>query len=59
MSGLIITTENGTDLKIIFDLAKRIGVNVKSLSDEDLLDLGLLKAMEEGKNPKLVSEETL
>jgi len=59
MSGLIITASNKTDLKLFSDLAKRIGVNVKLLSDEEIIDLGLLKAMEEGKKTRFVSKERI
>jgi hypothetical protein len=59
MSGLIITASNKTDLKLFSDLAKRIGVNVKLLSDEEILDLGLLKAMEEGRKTRFVSKERI
>lgn len=59
MNGLIITSTNKTDLKLFTDLANRIGVSFKTLSDEDLLDIGLLKAMEEGKKTKFVSKERI
>jgi hypothetical protein len=59
MSGLIITASNKTDLKLFSDLAKRIGVNVKLLSDEEIIDLGLLRAMEEGKKTRFVSKERI
>ncbi len=48
MNGIIITTNNKSDLKLITDLANRIGVRIKSVNNEELLDLGLLKAMDEG-----------
>ena len=57
MTGLIITTSNKTDLKLFSDLAQRIGIKTKPLSDEDILDFGLLEAMEEGRKTKFVSRE--
>jgi len=59
MTGLIITTTNKTDLKLFADLARRIGVKAKPLSDEDILDLGLLEAMEDGRKTKFVSRERI
>jgi len=59
MNGLIITTTKKTDLKLFTDLAKRIGVKVKPLTDEQMLDIGLLKAMEEGRKTKFVSEDRI
>ncbi len=59
MEGLIITASSKTDLKLFTDLANRIGVNVRTLSEEDILDLGLLMAMEEGKKTKFVSKDKI
>ena len=53
MTGLLITTANKADLKLFSDLARRIGIIAKPLSEEDILDLGLLNAMEEGKKRNL------
>jgi hypothetical protein len=57
MTGLIITASNKADLKLFSDLARRIGITAKPMSDEDILDYGLLKAMEEGRKTKFVSRE--
>ncbi len=54
MNGVVIKSENKNDLKLFADLAKRLGIQIKYLSDEELLDLGLLKAMEEGRTSELV-----
>ena len=59
MNGLIITTTNKEDLKLSTELAKRIGVKAKKLTDEELLDLGLLKAMKEGKKTKFVPKSRI
>jgi hypothetical protein len=58
MTGLIITAPDKTDLKLFSDLAKKLGIKAKTISDEELLDLGLLKAMEEGRKSKFVSEKS-
>ena len=57
MNGLILTAPDKTDLKLISELAKKLGINAKTISDEELLDLGLLKAMEEGRKSKFVSKD--
>jgi hypothetical protein len=45
-------------LKLFSDLAKKLGIKAKAISDEELLDLGLLKAMEEGRKSKFVSKKS-
>jgi hypothetical protein len=59
MTAIVISGQNKVDLKIIIDLAKRLGANVKTLSEEEILDFGLLKAMEEGRNSEFVSRESI
>lgn len=59
MTAFVISGYNEVDLKIISDLAKRLGANVKTLSDEEILDIGLLKAMEEGRNSEFISKERI
>ena len=59
MTAIVISGYNKMDLKMIMDLAKRLGTNVKTLTEEEILDLGLLKAMESGKNSEFVSRERI
>jgi hypothetical protein len=59
MSGLFIALKDKTDIKLFTDLANRIGVQVRNLSDEEILDIGLLKAMEEGKFTRFVPRERI
>lgn len=59
MNGLVIASDNKDDLKLFVDLAKRIGIKIKTLSEDDLLDMGLLRAMEDGRKTKLVSKERI
>jgi hypothetical protein len=59
MTGLILTTNRKTDLQLFSELAQRLGIKVKTLTSEELSDLGLLKAMEEGRNSRFVPEETI
>lgn len=59
MGTLIVTTEKQSDLKLLNDLVKRLGFNSKVLTDEDKEDVGLLKAMIEGRKSKLVSKSII
>lgn len=55
----IIIEGNKNDLKLFVDLAKRIGVKTKTLSDKDVLDAGLLNAMKEAKKSKIVPKSQI
>ncbi len=59
MNAVIIRSNNKTDIKLLTDLANRLGISFKTLSEEELLDMGLLKAMEEGKKSKFVPREQI
>jgi hypothetical protein len=59
MGALLITTSSKTDLKLFIDLAKRVGVSASAISEEELLDLGLLNAMTEGKKTRFVPKENI
>lgn len=59
MKTLIINTENQSDLKLLMNLVKRLGFDSRILTDEEKEDMGLLKAMLEGKKSKIVSRSII
>ncbi len=59
MNGLLITISNKTDLQLFTKIANKFGAKVTEFTDEELLDLGLLKAMEEGRNTQFVDKEVI
>lgn len=59
MYGIVITSTNKADIKLLIDLAKRIGLSYKILSNNEIEEAELLKAMEEGQKSKFVSEDRI
>ena len=59
MNGIIISTDNKAEIKLFVQLAKRLGIKSKVLSEEEMLDLGLLNAMKEGRKSGYVSKEEI
>ena len=59
MNALVIKSTDKTDLQIFIDLAEKLGLSAKSLTDEEMLDIGLLRAMEEGRKTEFVSREQI
>lgn len=59
MNGIIISTDDKEEIKLFVQLAKRLGIKSKVLSEEEMLDLGLLNAMKEGKKSGYVSKEEI
>lgn len=59
MIGLIITSSKQIDLNLFIDLAQRVGLSVKPLTNEELLDICLLKAMDVGRKSNFVPKERI
>ena len=57
MKTLIVTSDNDNELKVLKYLAEKMGMEVEVLSEDDKEDIGLLKAMFEGKKGDYVSED--
>ena len=47
------------EIKLFAALAKRLGAKSKILSEEEMLDLGLLNAIKDGRNSGYVSKEAI
>lgn len=59
MDALIIKSKNRSDLKLISELVKKMGLEFKSLSEEEIEDLGLTILMKQADRTKTVSRETV
>lgn len=49
METAILQAKSGNDLKLILQLAKKLGISTKKLSEEEMLDIGLSVAITEGR----------
>ncbi len=54
MESAIVTTNSKNDLQLLLVLAKKMGIKSKVLSKEQLEDLGLKKAIDEGRTGKFI-----
>ena len=57
MKTLVITSKSVRELKVLQFLAEKMGMKVKVLTEEDKEDIGLLKAMLQGRKEEYVEEE--
>jgi hypothetical protein len=57
MKSAILTTGSGKSFQLLLDLAKELGIKTKVLSEEQMEDAGLCKAMKEGRTGKYVNTE--
>ena len=49
METVVLQGGSKADLKILTELAKKIGISVKYLSEEEKEDIGLFQAIKEGR----------
>ena len=54
MKSAILTSESNKNLQILIELAERLGIKTKLLTEEQLEDIGLIKAIKSGRTGDLV-----
>ena len=57
MEGAILHTESDKDLSLILQLAKKLGISARKLSQEEIEDYGLSIAISEGKTGEYVDTD--
>jgi hypothetical protein len=57
MDALIIKSDNRSDLELLKKLVNKMGLQSKSLSEEDIEDLGLAMMMKKADRSKTISRE--
>ena len=59
MKTAILSGESEADLKLIINLAHRLGIKVKVLTEEDAEDLAMIYAMEKTKTGECVDRSAI
>ena len=59
METLILNSKSSSDLKLLADLAKKLGISVKHLTDEEIEDMGMLKFLAEVDRDEVVSRDSV
>lgn len=59
METAILTGKSREELKLLINLAKKLGIGAKFLSREEIEDFGLALAMKQGKTGKTVDTENI
>ena len=54
MQTAILKSDSKTDLKLLLELAKKIGIKARVLSDSEIEDMGLANAMKEGETKEYI-----
>jgi hypothetical protein len=59
MQTIIMNSDSKGNLKLLVELAKKLGINVKILSEEEKEDLDFFELIENAKTGELVDEATI
>ncbi len=54
MQAVVLNSDSKSNLKLLTDLAKKIGISVKYLTDDEVEDIGLYNAIKIGRTKKYV-----
>ena len=57
MKSAILTSGSNKNLQILIELAKKLGMKTKVLTEEQLEDIGLIKAIKHGRTGTFVGTE--
>ncbi len=57
MKTALFTSEKEADLQLLLELANRLGIKTRVLDEEEMEDLGLVRAIEAGKTGEFVDTE--
>ncbi len=58
MQTLVLNGESASDIKLIAEIAKKMGLKAKILSEEEKEDIGMLNAIKKGRTKKYVDSES-
>lgn len=59
MKTLVITSENNEEIRFLKNLLDKLNISVEELTEEDIEDLALLRAMVKEKKGEYVSEKEI
>jgi hypothetical protein len=57
MDTVILQSDSKVNLKLLVDLAKKIGIKVKFLTEEEKEDIGLFNAIKKGRTKQYVNTD--
>ncbi|MEX0812215.1 MAG: hypothetical protein WD048_08355 [Chitinophagales bacterium] len=57
MKSAIITSDSKKDLELLIEIAHKFGIKAKILSDEQMEDLGMVKAIKTGRTGEFIDTD--
>ena len=57
MESVVLTSDSKSNLTILLNLAKKLGISVQRLTSEESEDLGLINAMKKGRTGEYIDNK--
>ncbi len=57
MKSAILTSDSSKNLKILIELAERLGIKTKMLTEQQLEDIGLIRAIKHGRTRSFIDTD--
>ena len=54
MEAVILNSDSKSDMKLLLDLARKIGINARILSETEIEDIGLVNAIQQGETDEFI-----
>ena len=58
MEAVILNSDSKSDMKLLLDLARKISINARILSETEIEDIGLVNAIQQGETDEFIDNET-
>jgi len=54
MEAVLLNSDSKSDMKLLLDLARKIGINARILSESEIEDIGLVNAIQQGETNEFI-----
>jgi len=58
MEALLLNSESKSDMKLLLELAKKIGVKARVITESELEDIGLMNAIRQGRTEEFIDNQS-
>ncbi len=58
MTTVLLSSESDSDLSLLIELAKKLGISIKKLSKEEVEDIGLSFAIKKGRTGEFIDTDS-
>lgn len=57
MEAVLLNSDSKSDMKLLLDLARKIGIKARVITESEMEDIGLANAMKQGRTNEFIDNE--